>query len=335
MNSSADQHWMQRAIDIAHTGLYTTRVNPTVGCVLVRDETCIAEGYHVYPGEAHAERVALDLIANQANGATAYVSLEPCSHTGKTGPCADALIAAGVSRVVIAMQDPNPAVNGQGVAKLRAAGVEVGVGLLAEQAEELNKGFCYSMRHGRPYVRAKLAMSIDGKTALSNGESKWITGPQAREDVQHLRARSGAIITGRGTVEKDQPRMTVRQEDWTKKWPHAIAQPLRVMCSSQDNFNLPAGWVLENGSPAEALANLQQQHIHDVLVEAGPTLSGAFIEASLVNELWIYMAPCLLGPGANPLLHIADISDMNDKRVWQLHDVKQIDQDVRLIYRLI
>lgn len=321
--SQFDQSCMQQALALAEKGLYTTRPNPAVGCVIAQNETVLAEGCHVYAGEAHAERVALSKINDAAEGATAYVTLEPCSHTNKTGPCADALIEAGIKRVVVAMTDPNPKVNGQGVERLKAAGIQVDVGLMSEEAEALNQGFCYSMREGKPYVRVKLAMSLDGKTALSNGKSKWITSKESREDVQYLRARSGAIITGSGTLKADQPKLSVRQDEWADPWPHFIPQP-EVVVASRSGSDL-----------ATLLQQLHESEVHDVLVEAGPTLAGAFIEQGLVNELWIYIAPSLLGPGANPLVHIPDITELSQCTSLSLKDVGVIGQDVRLIYGLI
>ncbi len=208
--SAADHAWMARALQLAARGLYTTQPNPRVGCVLVRDDACVGDGWHVRAGEAHAEVLALHAAGERARGATAYVTLEPCAHHGRTPPCVDALIAAGVARVVVAMTDPNPKVAGRGLQRLREAGIAVDVGLLAEPAGELNRGFCSRMQRARPWLRIKLAMSLDGRTALANGRSQWISGDGARADVQHWRARSSAILTGSATVLADDPRLTVR-----------------------------------------------------------------------------------------------------------------------------
>src|SRR5690554_5331094 len=212
--SDLDSGYMQRALSLAQRGLYTTDPNPRVGSVIVKDGKVVAEGWHQRAGEPHAERLALAMAGERARGASCYVTLEPCSHTGRTGPCADALIAAGVSRVVVAMQDPNPLVAGQGLARLRAAGIAVECGVLEQDARALNPGFIKRMETGMPLVRVKLAMSLDGRTAMASGESKWITGAEARHQVQRLRARSSAIVTGIGTVLADDPELTVRPHDW-------------------------------------------------------------------------------------------------------------------------
>lgn len=336
MINDQDLLWMQKALVLAENGRYTTRPNPAVGCVIVKEGQCLAEGFHLYAGEPHAERVALETLNNQAQGATAYVTLEPCSHTNRTGPCADALIESGVARVVIAMLDPNPKVNGQGVAKLKAAGVAVDVGLLAEEAEALNIGFCFSMQHDRPYVRLKMAMSLDGRTALASGESQWISNEASRQDVQALRARSGAIITGSGTVSADAPRLSVRQNDWPEPWPYAIPQPKRVECSRNNPSLKAKGFCREKG--VDLLALLQDLHaedIREVLVEAGPTLAGAFIQANLVDELWVYLAPSLLGPEAKPLCVIDPIQSLAQRRQLKLHSSQVLEGDLRLVYTFL
>ena len=212
--SAADHQYMARALQLARRGLYTTDPNPRVGCVLVRDGAVVGEGFHARAGTPHAERHALAQAGERARGATAYVTLEPCSHTGRTGPCADALIDAGVTRVVAAMEDPNPLVAGQGLQRLADAGIATAVGLLEAEARALNPGFVSRMTRQRPYIRIKIAASVDGRTAMANGESQWITGPAAREDVQRLRARSSAVITGVGTVLADRPSYTVRPRQW-------------------------------------------------------------------------------------------------------------------------
>ena len=232
MTFTADDHrYMRRALELAEQGLFTTDPNPRVGSVLVKNGDIVGEGFHLKAGERHAERHALQVAGAKAQGATCYVTLEPCSHSGRTGPCADALIEAGVSKVVAAMQDPHQRVAGKGFDKLRAAGIEVQVGLLEAQARMLNPGFIQRMETGRPFVRLKLAMSLDGRTAMANGESKWITGPAAREDVQRLRARSSAVVTGVGTVLADDPELTVRPAGWqVLAYPDtSVRQPLRVV----------------------------------------------------------------------------------------------------------
>ena len=234
--SAADHQYMARALQLARRGLYTTDPNPRVGCVLVRDGAVVGEGFHARAGTPHAERHALAQAGERARGATAYVTLEPCSHTGRTGPCADALIDAGVTRVVAAMEDPNPLVAGQGLQRLADAGIATAVGLLEAEARALNPGFVSRMTRQRPYIRIKIAASVDGRTAMANGESQWITGPAAREDVQRLRARSSAVITGVGTVLADRPSYTVRPRQWrlAEYRQHAadddwVRQPLRVI----------------------------------------------------------------------------------------------------------
>lgn len=229
--TSTDLIHMQRALELAQRGLYTTAPNPRVGCVLVVNDEVVGEGFHLQAGEPHAERNALQEAGERAQGATCYVTLEPCSHTGRTGPCVDALIAAGVQRVIAAMEDPHSKVAGQGFARLRAAGIQVDVGLLENEARALNLGFIRRMELGRPYVRIKLAMSLDGRTAMASGESKWITGDAAREDVQHWRACSSAIISGIGTVLADDPSLTVRPQGWCAlTYPEVdVRQPLRVI----------------------------------------------------------------------------------------------------------
>ena len=247
----ADRQWMSRALTLAARGLYTTEPNPRVGCVLVKGEQVVGEGWHVQAGEGHAEVNALAQAGEQARGATAYVTLEPCSHTGKTPPCADALIKAGVSRVVAAMQDPNPLVAGQGLQRLTDAGIRVECGLLEAQARELNPGFIKRMQQGLPWVRVKLAMSLDGRTAMASGESKWITGPAARADVQRLRARSGAVISGADSVLLDDSALTVRASELGLPADEASAavqrQPLRVLIDSLRRVPLDQRFFRETG----------------------------------------------------------------------------------------
>jgi len=361
--SVADHRFMARALQLAERGLWTTRPNPRVGCVIVRDGQIVGEGAHLRAGEAHAEVVALAAAGRRARGATAYVTLEPCSHHGRTPPCVDALLAAGIGRVVAAMEDPNPRVAGKGLAQLRAAGVEVAAGLMAAQAEALNPGFVMRMRSGRPYVRCKLAASLDGRTALASGESKWITSSAARRDVHRLRARSCAIVTGSGTVRADDPGLTVRDVELPPHWP---GQPLRVVLDSRLRTSPQAAVVRGEGSvvlfhgveaaPEAAaalaaagarvervatasaggldlgavLASLAALEVNEALVEAGPTLAGAFLQAGLVDELVVYLAPHLMGHEGRPLLQLAGISTMAERLPLRILEVRMVGPDLRI-----
>ena len=367
----ADRQWMSRALTLAARGLYTTEPNPRVGCVLVKGEQVVGEGWHVQAGEGHAEVNALAQAGEQARGATAYVTLEPCSHVGKTPPCADALIAAGVSRVVAAMQDPNPLVAGNGLQRLRDAGIEVTCGLLEEQARELNPGFIKRMQLGLPWVRVKLAMSLGGRTAMASGESKWITGPAARADVQRLRARSGAVISGADSVLLDDSALTVRASELGLSDEEASAavqrQPLRVLIDSlrrvplEQRFFRESGPTLVISTSAEqaaesyqsigsellalpgddgkvdlptVLRTLAERGCNEVLVEAGAALSGAFWRAGLVDELIVYMAPRLLGSQARPLMQLP-FESMSEAMDVAVSDMRAIGQDWRITARPI
>ncbi|MFW5451057.1 MAG: bifunctional diaminohydroxyphosphoribosylaminopyrimidine deaminase/5-amino-6-(5-phosphoribosylamino)uracil reductase RibD [Methylophagaceae bacterium] len=352
------EHYMARALQLAERGLFTTDPNPRVGCVLVKDGQTIGEGYHQRAGDPHAEVYALLDAGQQSKDADCYVTLEPCSHTGRTSPCADALIKAGVKRVFIAMMDPNPLVSGTGIEKLKNAGIEVSVGLLQQQAEKLNPGFCQRMRVGRPYVRSKIAMSIDGRTAMSSGESQWITGSDARQDVQRLRARSSAILTGIGTVLADDPALTVRPEgDWYPDI-QAVRQPLRVVVDSQlqiaeqakifhdEGDVLIASTVADKSSvkaeiitlPAKSqqvdlhalMTELAQREINDVLVEAGSVLNGALLQENLIDELIIYMAPKLMGDLAKGLFHLPELQTMAQNIDLSISDIRAIGNDWRI-----
>jgi diaminohydroxyphosphoribosylaminopyrimidine deaminase/5-amino-6-(5-phosphoribosylamino)uracil reductase len=359
MNVGADYEYMARALQLAERGLYTTDPNPRVGCVLVRDGVIVGEGWHERAGESHAEVLALRVAGEQARGATAYVTLEPCSHHGRTPPCADALIAAGVKEVVAAMQDPNPQVAGGGLARLQSAGIQTRSGVLSTQAEALNPGFISRMRRGRPYVRCKLAMSLDGRTAMASGESKWITGAEARADVQQLRARSSAIMTGIGTVLADDPSLNVRMDDV-----EVARQPLRVVLDHELRMPITARMlrlagktlifaVSEAEAPREALLAagaeivlleardgrllikdvlevLAVREINEVLVEAGATLSGALLAAGLIDELVIYMAPQILGDAARGLFHLPGLVRMEQKLGLVIQDIRQVGQDWRI-----
>ena len=369
--SAADRSWMSRALMLAERGLYTTEPNPRVGCVLVADGEVVGEGWHVRAGEGHAEVNALAQAGERARGATAYVTLEPCSHFGKTPPCADALITAGVSRMVAAMQDPNPQVAGKGLQRLREAGIAVECGLLEEQARALNPGFIKRMQQGLPWVRVKLAMSLDGRTAMASGESKWITGPSARADVQRLRARSGAVVSGADSVLLDDSALTVRASELGLPSDEAAAaaerQPLRVLIDSlrrvplEQRFFREAGPSLVISTSAEQAADdylaagsellavpgadgkvdlqavlqiLAERGCNEVLVEAGAGLSGAFWRAGLVDELIVYMAPRLLGSQARPLMQLP-FESMSEAMDVAITDMRAIGQDWRITARPI
>ncbi|CAL1241461.1 fused diaminohydroxyphosphoribosylaminopyrimidine deaminase/5-amino-6-(5-phosphoribosylamino)uracil reductase [Candidatus Methylocalor cossyra] len=357
--SQADAAFMARALRLAERGLYSTDPNPRVGCVLVRDGQVIGEGWHRQAGGPHAEIVALAAAGEAARGATAYVTLEPCCHQGRTPPCTDALIAAGVARVVAAMEDPNPRVSGAGLRRLAAAGITVQCGLLEGPAEALNPGFCRRMRGGRPWLRSKLAMSLDGRTALASGVSRWITGPDARRDGHRLRARSSAIVTGIGTVLADDPELTARLPEMAE----TIVQPARVVLDSRGRLpasarlaavpgrvivlgvaparsvpggvefhTLPAGEDGRVDLPA-ALDWLGQAEFNEVLVEAGPTLNGALLRAGLVDEWVVYLAPVVLGDAGRGLFHLPALTRMADRHELSLRDVRQVGRDVRMVFR--
>lgn len=370
--TAADSAWMARALQLAANGLFTTGVNPRVGCVLVKDNQIIGEGWHERAGEGHAEVMALqdaERRGNDAKGATAYVTLEPCSHHGKTPPCAQALIKAGVSRVVAAMQDPNPLVAGNGFTLLQAAGIEVAAPLMAAEAEALNVGFIKRMRQGLPWVRLKMAGSLDGRSALANGQSQWITGPEARADGHRFRARAQAIITGVGTLIADDPLLTVRdvstpmgQKD---RQPIALAAPLRVIVDSHLRAPVSAqilagGCLIATASTnaertaalraagAEVLVvpdsegrvdlkallrNLAERGVNEVHLEAGPRLSGVFLKAGLIDELLLYMAPTLLGSDARGWFDDLNLTNLDQKTAWQFQDVRMIGNDLRIIAR--
>lgn len=358
MTTIADYEYMARALRLAERGLYTTDPNPRVGCVLVRDGAIVGEGWHARAGEPHAEVHALRAAGARARGATAYVTLEPCCHHGRTPPCSDALIAAGVARVVVGLQDPNPRVAGGGLAQLEAAGIETRSGLLAAESEALNPGFVSRMRRGRPYVRCKLAMSLDGRTAMASGESKWITGEHARADVQRLRARSSAIVTGIGTVLADDPALTARLPEGVARQPlrvvldHALRTPPTARLLREPGATLVIGTseaeapreallaagaeiVLLNASqdrlaPAEVLEVLAAREINEVLLEGGATLAGAFLQSGLIDELVIYMAPALMGDGARGLFHLPGLERMDQKLALDVRDIRKVGVDWRI-----
>lgn len=351
-----DAQHMDHALTLAEKGLYTTDPNPRVGCVIARGEEVVGTGFHRAAGSDHAEVVALREAGALSRNATAYVTLEPCSHYGRTPPCAEALVHAGVDRVVIATLDPFEQVNGQGVDTLRSHGITVDVGVQQQAAQELNRGYFSRLRRGRPWVRLKLAMSLDGRTALANGESQWITGPQAREDVHRLRAQSSAILSGIDSVIADGARLNARLDS------QAIQQPTRVILDSQ--FRLPANapcvdveapllvvgtatppaWMAERGieviraepdpagrpSLVAVLKMLGGREINELHVEAGATLSAALIEARLVDELVVYVAPDLLGPDARPLVSLPPLARLADKVEFQFDSWVPVGRDLRV-----
>jgi diaminohydroxyphosphoribosylaminopyrimidine deaminase/5-amino-6-(5-phosphoribosylamino)uracil reductase len=367
MSADLDIRMMARALQLARKARYWAAPNPHVGCVLVRDGAVIGEGFTRPAGEHHAEIEAL-AAAGDAAGATAYVSLEPCSHHGKTGPCADALITAGVRRVVAAMQDPNPQVAGNGLGRLREAGIATDCGLLESEAREIIAGFVARMTRGRGRVRVKLAMSVDGRTAMASGESQWITGPAARSDVQRLRAGSCAIVTGVGTVLADDCALTVREDQLglaDEALRRALVRsPLRVVVDSR--LQTPVGarvvsgkvpTLLLHGPEAEGapvgypggvetlalargqdgldlgglMAELAARQCNEILVESGPRLAGGLLRAGLVDELIVYMAPCLLGDQARPLLALP-LESMAQKLPLALADARRVGDDWRFTF---
>jgi diaminohydroxyphosphoribosylaminopyrimidine deaminase/5-amino-6-(5-phosphoribosylamino)uracil reductase len=359
MSDFNDKQYLLQCFALAELGRHTCSPNPVVGCVIVRDGQTVGEGWHQVTGQAHAEVHALRQAGDLAFGATAYVSLEPCSHHGRTGPCTDALIKSGVSRVVYAMQDPNPLVAGKGAALLHASGIQVVGPLLQQQAENLNPGFLKRMRAGLPFVRLKLAMSLDGRTAMASGESQWITGPEARADVQQWRARSDAVLTGIGTILKDDASLNVRLADYAGR------QPVRVVIDSSGRMpararilNLPgsvlvalgheSAWSVPEGSLAEITARAfpdaggkvdlrgvmhylaENLLVNEVLVEAGPTLSGALLQAGLVDELLVYVAPKLLGHNAMAMVQLPGLETLADAIEFVFLDVSVIGADCRI-----
>jgi diaminohydroxyphosphoribosylaminopyrimidine deaminase/5-amino-6-(5-phosphoribosylamino)uracil reductase len=351
----AESAWMARALELAERGLYTTDPNPRVGCVLVRDGQVVGEGWHARAGEPHAEVMALRAAAGRARGAVAYVTLEPCCHTGRTPPCADALIAAGIAGVVSAAVDPNPKVAGGGIQHLQAAGIAVTVGPLATEARALNIGFFSRFERGRPFIRLKLAMSLDARTAPSGGGSAWITDEASRADVQVWRARSSAILTGAGTVRVDDPRLDVRLD--YGPW---VRQPLRVVLDTE-SMCAPASKIFHDGhalifaandapehsgmpvrtervprSPrgldlAAVVARLAQLEVNELLVECGPRLAAAFLEANLVDELILYVAPHFLGMEAPPLAALVGLENLRRLPRFEFRDQRLIDNDLRLV----
>lgn len=350
---------MARALELAQRGLYTTTPNPRVGCVIVRGGGIAGEGWHEAAGGPHAEINALRAAGANARGATVYLTLEPCAHHGRTPPCCEALIAAGVARVVAAMQDPNPLVAGKGCAALKAAGIAVESGLMENQARELNIGFVSRMTRGRPWVRMKIAASLDGKTALLNGTSQWITGPEARRDGHAFRARACAVLTGIGTVRDDDPQLTVRDVETPR-------QPVRVVIDSR--LETPPGAkvlgkgtlivsaardevrarqleargaeiaVLPNAQGKvelpDLLRELARRGMNEVHVEAGYKLNGSLLNEGCVDEMVIYLAPGIIGDSARGMFDLPELSDLSARRALKVTDLRQVGADIRVIARV-
>lgn len=359
MFSEPDHAFMSRALELAELGMNTTTPNPRVGCVIVKDHAVVGEGWHRRAGEPHAEALALAQAGGRARGATVYVTLEPCAHVGRTPPCADALIDARVGRVIAAMEDPDPRVAGRGLTRLREAGIDVRCGLLAPRAEALNIGFVTRMRHGRPWVRMKIAASLDGMAALPDGRSQWITGEAARADGHAWRARACAILTGHGTVRDDDPRLTVRAIQTGR-------QPLKVLVDSRlespptaQVFSVPPTLVVAAGdhpqrrSALEALGvevvviggaggkvdlpatmrSLAERGINELHVEAGPQLNASLLREDCVDELLVYLAPCLLGDGRR-FAALPAVASLDERRALRFEEVVMLGDDLRLRARL-
>ena len=357
--SSLDLQMMGRALELAAKGLYTTKPNPRVGCVIVRDTKIVAEGWHREAGKAHAEIEALDVAGDRARGADLYVNLEPCCHMGRTGPCAPALIDSAVRRVVIAMEDPDPKVSGNGIRALEEAGIDVTVGTLAEAARELNEGFVLRMERNRPLVRVKLAATIDGRTAAADGSSQWISSIEARQDVHRWRAASGAVVTGIGTVTSDDPKLNARLDS-------DLVQPIRVVLDGKAQLD-PRAALFQVDGPVlvvtagekdgnargfdgrTELINLQGQDgrvdlaalvmelgergCNDILVEAGAGVAGAFAGRDLVDEYLFYLAPDLLGSGGRDMFVLPGIRNLADRIPLEIQEVQQLGRDLRLRLR--
>jgi diaminohydroxyphosphoribosylaminopyrimidine deaminase/5-amino-6-(5-phosphoribosylamino)uracil reductase len=360
---------MARALELARQGVASSDPNPAVGCVVVSRGRVVGEGFTQRAGGNHAEIEALNAAGEAAAGATVYVSLEPCAHTGRTGPCAEALIKAGVARVVFAIEDPNPAVAGQGSAMLTSAGIEVETPLLASAAEEINRGYFSRIRRGRPWVRCKMAASLDGRTALANGASQWITGSAARRDVHRWRARSSAVMTGVGTVMADDPQLSARPE----AFPFDLLQPKRVIVDSAlrtppeaKTLGLEGEVLIFTGVAADAadrsaadrfraleragarvetvpadsrcslaavLTRLSELEINGVWLEAGPTLAGAMLAAGLIDELVLYFAPSLLGNEARGMFSLPSMTTLDDKIELKIDDLRKVGDDLRVLAR--
>ncbi len=360
--SATDERMMRRALELAARGIYSTPPNPRVGCVIAQGEQIVGEGWHRRSGEAHAEPLALQNAGDKAKGATAYVTLEPHGYQSRRTPCTDALIQAGIKRVVSAALDPNPKVSGAGQQQLSASGIDASAGLLENEARELNAGFFKRMTQGVPWVTVKVASSLDGRVALANGESRWITSEVARQDVQRLRARSSAIVTGVNTVLADDPQLTVRSKEFDRG---GREQPLRVILDSLGRTPAHAKLLREPGTTLlytsagaklaamgdavevvriagdgagkvdlrAVLQDLGRRQCNEILIEAGPILSGEFLRQDLADEVIVYMAPVLLGDGAQSMLRLPALSDMKHRRQLQLIESRPIGPDVYLRLR--
>jgi diaminohydroxyphosphoribosylaminopyrimidine deaminase/5-amino-6-(5-phosphoribosylamino)uracil reductase len=358
--SAADHQFMQQVLELAGRGLFTTTPNPRVGCVIVKDGDVVGTGWHEKAGQQHAEVLALSEAGARARGATLYLNLEPCSHHGRTPPCADAIVAAGVARVVVSMQDPNPKVAGGGFAKLRAAGMRVDNGLMEEQARELNIGFVARMTRGRPWVRMKIAASLDGRTALANGKSQWITGEAARADGHRWRARACAVLTGFGTVRDDDPQLNVRGIETPR-------QPLRIVVDSRLETS-PAARVLRGGQALvvgavndgqkiaaleaagaevalvpnergkvelfELMQELARRELNEIHVEAGAKLNGSLLQAGVVDELLVYLAPSLIGDSGRGMFHLPELTGLSQATPLTIREVERIGTDLRILARV-
>ncbi len=365
-----DQLYMARALRLAEKGLWTTDPNPRVGCVIVSNGKIVGEGWHEVTGEAHAEINALNQAKEQAKGATCYVTLEPCCHHGRTPPCTDALIKAGIARVVVAMTDPNPIVASKGIEQLLKAGIAVDTGVLSNEAETLNAGFFMRMRHERPFVRCKLGMSLDGRTAMASGESQWITSQDARRDVQALRARSSAVMTGAGTVLADNPKLTVRENELPLHIPQPkkVTQPIRVVVDvhlstplDAQMLKLEGKTIIFTASKKEALKEALQQagaevitlpstkhgidlaamcktlatkyEVNEVLLETGATLGGAMLREQMIDEIVLYIAPMFMGNNARALFNLPHIESLSQHIPLEISDIRAIGRDWRVTVR--
>ncbi len=370
INSTTDHFYMARALRLAEKGLWTTDPNPRVGCVIVNEGKVVGEGWHERAGEAHAEIHALNQAKDQAKGATCYVTLEPCCHHGRTPPCTDALIKAGIARVVVAMTDPNPVVASKGIEQLLKAGITVDTGVLSNQALELNQGFFMRMRYERPFVRCKLGMSLDGRTAMASGESQWITSQHSRRDVQALRARSSAVMTGAGTVLADNPKLTVREQELPQYLakPKTIRQPIRVVVDvhlsmplNAQMLQLAGKTIIFTASENEDLKTALKQvgaevvtlphtkhgidlalmcrmlateyEVNELLLETGATLGGAMLRNQLVDEIILYIAPMFMGNNARALFNLPHIESLAQHIPLEIIDIRAIGRDWRVTVR--
>ena len=354
---SNSQQFMQSAIDLAKEGIYSCKPNPRVGCVIVKDNKIIGQGFHYKTGEDHAEINAIKNANDETKGATAYISLEPCTHKGKTPPCVEALIAAEIKEVFFAMVDPNPKVSGQSIKILEEAGIKVSYGLLEQEARELNIGFCHRMSSNRPYIRTKIGASIDGRTALKNGKSQWITSEESRQDVQQWRARSCCVLTSASTVLMDDSSLNVRLPDFSDEY-----QPTRAVLDgqlktkgSEKIFNLPGESIVytlvsnepigqredilfvnaKNGHMAldDITTDLANKEFNEVLIEAGPNLNGAFLNQGLIDEIIVYLAPSVLGNSSRGMFELPMLNELSESFRFYMESIDQIGTDLRIVLR--